>query len=229
LGFWLTGKLNITALQQALQTVVDRHEALRTCFSDAGDQPIQQIKNGAEIDLQVIDLQSLAAAEQEPKAQELATGFIQRPFDLATDLPIRATLLHLNPQEFVLVLVIHHIVFDGWSEGVLLRELSMAYRAWVQQPPPELPMLAIQYADFSVWQRQWLRDDLEATLLDYWTTHLGDTLAVPGVADTTCFCTKGTTTQRLSNHSSGCRLNRGPQNVESSARGHPVWYSVDRL
>jgi thioesterase domain-containing protein/acyl carrier protein len=179
LGFWLTGKLNITALQQALQTVVDRHEALRTCFSDAGDQPIQQIKNGAEIDLQVIDLQSLAAAEQEPKAQELATGFIQRPFDLATDLPIRATLLHLNPQEFVLVLVVHHIVFDGWSEGVLLRDLSTAYGAWVQQQPPQFPHLPIQYADFSVWQRQWLRDDLEATLLNYWTTHLEGRLAVP--------------------------------------------------
>jgi thioesterase domain-containing protein/acyl carrier protein len=181
LAFRLTGELNVKALQHALQTVLNRHGALRTRFFTLDDQPVQQICPQGDIDLQVQDLQDLTPAEQDSNVRELAAKFIQRPFDLALDLPIRAALFRLDQREFAFLLVIHHIVFDGWSEGVLLRELSMAYRAWVQQPPPELPMLAIQYADFSVWQRQWLRDDLEATLLDYWTTHLGDTLAVPGL------------------------------------------------
>lgn len=179
LVFHLTGPLNLKALQDSLNAVVNRHEVLRTHFSVQNDRPVQLISDPVNLDLQVIDLKSLGSDKQKLRLYELITKNTQSPFDLASDLLIRTTLLQLGQAEFVLLIVIHHIVFDGWSEGVLCQELSAAYDAFIQHKKPTFVPLPVQYADFSVWQRQWLKDELQETLLDYWTSQVNDRLAVP--------------------------------------------------
>ena len=179
LAYRLTGELQVELLQQALQIVVEHHEGLRTTFSLHQDQPVQAIVHRAVVNLQVIDLQAMAREDRELEAKNLATATIQRPFDLSADLPLRAVLFRLGQEEFALLLVIHHIVFDGWSEGLLCRDLSNAYEALWEQRQPSLSGLQVQYADFAVWQRHWLQEELETSLLDYWIPHLDGSLAIP--------------------------------------------------
>ena len=111
---------------------------------------------------------------QHPEAKQLATQLIQRPFNLASDLLVRATLLRLSQTDHILLLTIHHIVCDGWSIGILAQELAALYQAFCQQLPSPLPNLPIQYADFAVWQRQWLQKDVLESQLAYWQQQLAD-------------------------------------------------------
>ena len=168
----LSGRLNIAALQQALNTIVHRHEALRTTFVTVYGTPVQMIAAHRQVALPVVDLSTRAPADREAEMQRHCTQESQRPFDLAADLMLRATLLQLGAEEHVLLLTLHHIAVDGWSIDVMFRELSVLYDAFSAGKSPTLPELPIQYADFAVWQRQWLAGEVLNTQLAYWRQQL---------------------------------------------------------
>src|SRR5919199_263585 len=168
----LTGSLHVAALQQSLNEIVQRHEALRTTFAMVNGEPIQVIAPVLALTLPSVDLRELPQAQQEASVERLATEEAMRPFDLAQGPLLRATLLQLGQAEHVLLLVMHHIVSDGWSMGVLIRELAALYEAFSTGKPSPLPELPIQYADFAHWQRQWLQGEVLAAQLSYWQQQL---------------------------------------------------------
>jgi amino acid adenylation domain-containing protein len=165
-------RLDVEALERSLNAIVQRHEALRTTFRMREEQPVQVIAPGLTVPLSVVDLRGLSEAERKAEARRLATEAVQRPFDLTQGPLLRATLLHLGAEESVLLLVIHHIVFDGWSFGVLFRELATLYEAFSTGQRSPLPELPIQYTDFAVWQREALSEDALAEHLAYWKQQL---------------------------------------------------------
>ena len=167
----LTGNLNIPALSQALQAILQRHEVLRTHFQIVAEQPVQVIIPHVTLTLPLVDLQGWANPWQQ--VQQQLTLATQQPFDLTNGPIMRATLWQLSPQEYVLLVTIHHIAADGWSVGVLSRELSAHYQA--ASPLPDLP---IQYADFAVWQRQYLTNTVLEPQLRYWKQQLADAPAL---------------------------------------------------
>ncbi|MHC5744028.1 MAG: amino acid adenylation domain-containing protein [Nostoc sp.] len=164
----LHGKLNVVALEQSLNKIIDRHEALRTNFRTINEQPVQIITDSLNLNVPIVDLTELPASEREIACQQLATTEANQPFDLTSSPLIRASVVKLTEVEYALVLTIHHIVVDGWSIGVLMRELATIYSAICNNLSPELPELPIQYADFAIWQRQWLQSEVLQTQLDYW-------------------------------------------------------------
>ncbi|NMG11915.1 non-ribosomal peptide synthetase [Brasilonema sp. UFV-L1] len=176
----LTGSLNLTALEQTFNEIVRRHEALRTTFVMVQGQPIQVIAPTLKVSLSVIDLQELpqvvsAATRREQReiqARQLTTQEAQRPFNLSSDPLLRITLLRLDEAEHILLLNMHHIVSDGWSVGVLIREIAALYTAFTTNQPSDLPELPIQYADFAYWQRQWLQGEVLERQLGYWRQQL---------------------------------------------------------
>ncbi|MBW4575234.1 MAG: amino acid adenylation domain-containing protein [Aphanothece sp. CMT-3BRIN-NPC111] len=165
----LTGSLNVAALEQSFNEVVRRHEILRTSFATVEGRPIQVISPTCNLQLPVIELDS----EQETEVQRLAKAEALKPFDLAYPPLLRVTLLRLNSTDHVLLLTMHHIVSDGWSMGVLIQELATLYEALSAGKPSPLPELSIQYADFAVWQRQWLQGEVLEAKLTYWKQLLG--------------------------------------------------------
>jgi len=173
-AFSLKGVLNVPALEQSLNTIVGRHEALRTTFSTVDDEPVQVIHPTADLTLSVVTFEDLSEPQKESECQRLATEAARRPFDLAHGPLFRATLLRLGAQEHVLLLNMHHIVTDGWSLGVLFRELSALYAAFSNGKPSTLSELPVQYADFAVWQRQWLAGEVLDQQLSYWTRQLAE-------------------------------------------------------
>ncbi|WP_017317669.1 non-ribosomal peptide synthetase [Mastigocladopsis repens] len=174
----LHGSLNVTALEQSLNEIVRRHEALRTTFKAVDGRPMQVITPTLKLTLPVIDLQALAQAEQETEVLRLIAQEAQQPFNLACGPLLRITLLKLSAREHVVLFTMHHIISDGWSMGVLIREVATLYQAFLYGKPSPLPELPIQYADFAVWQRQWLQGEVLQTQLAYWKQHLGGSLPV---------------------------------------------------
>jgi hypothetical protein len=172
LALRLTGLLDEAALRQALQTIIDRHEVLRTRFTARDGQPAQAISPSLALDLGVIELSQLASTEGEARARRLATEEALRPFDLARDPVLRATLLRLGAQEHVLLLIFHHIAFDAWSAWVFVDEFADLYRALSTGTSPALAEIPIQYADFAHWQRQRLGGELLERQLRYWKQQL---------------------------------------------------------
>jgi aspartate racemase len=170
--FRLKGKFNLAALEQSLTEIVRRHEALRTSFLMEDGRPVQKISSPEPFQISVVDLQGLPEAVREEEAARLALVDARQPFDLGKAPLMRATLLKLAAEEHVLLLDIHHIAFDGWSFGVFERELSVLYKASLQGKASPLAELSIQYADFAVWQREWLRGEVLQTHLDYWREKL---------------------------------------------------------
>ncbi|AUB35491.1 Non-ribosomal peptide synthetase component F [Nostoc flagelliforme CCNUN1] len=168
----LQGQLNVAALARSLQEIVRRHEALRTNFTSLDGQAIQIIHPPGDWQLTILDWQHLSLSEQEHQTQQLATNEAKQPFDLATEPLLRVTLLVLSPQEHILMFCMHHIVSDGWSMGVFVQEIVTLYSAYCQGQPSPLPELSIQYADFAIWQRQWLQGQVLQSQLDYWQTQL---------------------------------------------------------
>jgi amino acid adenylation domain-containing protein len=168
----LKGTLDVRALEQSLNEIVRRHESLRTTFVVVNGEPALAIASSQNVAVPVIDLQSVPANEREGRARQLTTDEAGRPFDLARGPLMRATLLRLGPEHHVLALNVHHIVSDGWSMGVLARELTLLYHAFCRGAPSPLPELAIQYADFAVWQREWLTGEVLESQLAYWKRQL---------------------------------------------------------
>jgi amino acid adenylation domain-containing protein len=156
----LTGALDVPALAAALAEVARRHEVLRTRFVETGGEPAQVVVEEAAVPLPEVDRETLLAGEA------------ARPFDLAAGPPVRALLLRRGETEHVLLLTLHHIVSDGWSLGVLARELGEIYPALAAGRPSPLPPLPLQYGDFAVWQRDRLRGETLASLLAWWGQRL---------------------------------------------------------
>lgn len=173
----LIGNLNITALSRSINEIIRRHETLRTKFRIENGEAVQVINEASEFQLSVINLQVLAETEQQNEVIKLATFEAQKPFNLEKSL-LRVTLLQLGTAEHVILFTMHHIVSDGWSTGILIKELTALYQAFSNNVPCILPELPIQYADFAVWQRQWLQGEVLQTQLNYWKQKLGGTLPV---------------------------------------------------
>ncbi len=168
----MLGLLNVVALEQSLNEIVRRHESLRTTFETVEGQPMQVIAPGLTLTLPVVNLCHLPETEQQPQVQRLAIEEIQEPFDLEQAPLLRVKLLHLSDQEHLLLFIIHHIISDGWSLRVLIRELADLYQAFCAGKPSPLPELPIQYADFAVWQHQWLQGEVFKKQLSYWKQQL---------------------------------------------------------
>jgi amino acid adenylation domain-containing protein len=168
----LKGALDADALRRALNEIVRRHEALRTTFAAVDGRPVQVIAPELSIPLPVEDLRGLTPEKREAEALRLATEDAQTPFDLGGGPLLRARLLQVDDAEHIAVLVLHHIVSDGWSMRLLIRELAALYHAYAAGRPSPLPELPIQYADYAAWQREWLQGDVLETQLDYWRKQL---------------------------------------------------------
>ncbi|XWK89437.1 MAG: non-ribosomal peptide synthase/polyketide synthase [Phormidium sp.] len=174
----LVGNLKVAALEQSLQEIIDRHEALRTNFITVNGQPKQVINTEKNWTLSIVDLKHLSPSEQEINCQELAKEQAIQPFNLATESLIRAKLIILSETEYFLLICMHHIVSDDWSMGVFLEELAALYNAYAQGQHSPLNPLPIQYADFAVWQKQWLQEEVLQSQLNYWQQQLADAPAL---------------------------------------------------
>ena len=170
------GPLDLDALQRSLSEIVRRHELLRTTFQMVDGQPVQVIAPPQPLELPVIDISHLPDAERAAKAQQLADEDSNKPFDLSRGPLFRAQLVRLMEEEHLLLFTMHHIISDGWSLHVMGREMSTLYEAYRSGQSPSLPALPIQYADFAVWQREWLQGEVLETQLDYWRQKLGGEL-----------------------------------------------------
>ncbi|MFP2964241.1 condensation domain-containing protein, partial [Myxococcus sp. 1LA] len=167
----LTGRLEPEALESSFRELVRRHESLRTTFRETGGEPVQVIASEPLQSFQQVDFSGLAT-DRDTSVQRWVEEEIQRPFNLAAGPLLRATLLKVEEEEHVLVLVMHHIVSDGWSMGILVRELVALYEAYSQGRESSLTELPVQYADYSVWQREWLKGEVLEEQLQYWRTQL---------------------------------------------------------
>src|ERR1051326_6176190 len=174
----LKGDLNISVLEQSLSEIMRRHEVLRTHLVSVGGMPVQQIAPLQEFKISLVDLKDLSEPARQSELARLASLDAAQPFDLTKAPLMRATLVTLMPDEHVLLFNVHHIVFDGWSIGVFVRELSVIYRAFLKGDPSPLPELPIQYADFAVWQRQRMEGEVFHAQLDYWKAKLSGSLPV---------------------------------------------------
>jgi len=168
----LSGWLRVDALQQSLDALVARHESLRTTFPISDGRPIQLIAPTLTITLPLIDLRDEPVSTREATALQHASAEVRRAFDLARGPLLRATLLRLDDDQHMLVLIVHHIVSDGWSVGIMVRELATLYSGFADGRPASLPALPIQYADFAVWQRASLQGEALEQQLSFWRTHL---------------------------------------------------------
>jgi amino acid adenylation domain-containing protein len=166
------GELNLPALRQSLNTIMARHEALRTRFEMRDGKPAQVIDERAEIDILVCHLDSVNEDEREQRIKRLAEQDAERPFDLERGPVWRATLAQLGAKDHALLLCMHHVVSDGWSISVLSREFTALYEGYSKGQNVTLPELPIQYADFAVWQREWLQGETLERHLGYWRDQL---------------------------------------------------------
>jgi amino acid adenylation domain-containing protein len=184
LVFRLTGSLARSQLDQSIQAIVCRHEILRTTFDVVDGQLVQVVAPELQVPLRLTDLRALPASTREGTALEQIWQEIQQPFHLAQGPLFRVRLWQLQDTEHLLVIALHHIIFDEWSSGVLIRELGELYAALVEDKPAALPELPIQYADFAHWQREWLQGEVLNAQLCYWKQQLKDVpiLNLPGAA-----------------------------------------------
>ncbi len=171
-GLQLSGELNQAALQAALDRIVARHEALRTCFVTREGAPVQQINGPAPVALGHYDLREQPNPARE--LRQLAHVQESQPFDLSRGPLLRVCLVRLDEQRHVLLITLHHIVSDGWSIGRLMHELDTLYSAFAAGLADPLPALGIQYADYAAWQRQWLQGEVLQGQLAYWREQLAD-------------------------------------------------------
>src|SRR6185312_7044730 len=172
----LRGKLDVKVLEKTINEIVRRHEVLRTRFVVIDDEPRQEVLEATPMTLAVVDLSGVAETEREAAALEAAQAENNQPFDLNQGPFLRVKLLRLGDEEHVVLLTIHHIVSDGWSMGVLVKEVSTLYAAYSQGAESPLPELPIQYADFAVWQRHWLQGEELERQLSFWREQLSGTL-----------------------------------------------------
>ncbi|MFO0762808.1 MAG: non-ribosomal peptide synthase/polyketide synthase, partial [Byssovorax sp.] len=168
LAVQIQGSLDVDALGRALTELCRRHEALRTTFASAGDQAVQVVAEPAVVPLPVVSLASWPEGERDAEARRLAAIEAARPFDLEKGPLFRATLYELGEGQHLVLLTMHHIVSDGWSMGILQREMLVLYEAFREGEASPLPELSVQYGDYAAWQRRFLRGDMLDRQLAYW-------------------------------------------------------------
>ncbi|QLE48446.1 amino acid adenylation domain-containing protein [Nostoc sp. C057] len=166
----VAGVLNVEALQQSINEIIRRHEILRTTFPAVDGKPVQVISPSLALAMPILDFQGI----EESEVQQIVTKEARQPFDLSNGPLLRVTLLRLGSESHILVLIMHHIITDGWSMGIFIQELSTLYRGFTLNSPLLLAELPIQYADFAVWQRQWLTEEIQKQQLNYWKQQLAD-------------------------------------------------------
>jgi len=162
----IKGKLQITALEKALNTIVQRHEVFRTSFVIQKGVPSQVIAENVNISLEIVDLLSL------PEIEKIIQEFARKPFELETVPLFKATLLKEEEESYIFLFNMHHIISDAWSMGILMRELNLLYKAYSESEEITLPELPIQYADFTLWQRSFLTEEILDQQLSYWKNQL---------------------------------------------------------
>ena len=167
-----TGALDIAVLERSLNAIIERHESLRTSFIAVSGQPRQAIAHSLQLPLPIVDLRFVPDSVRQAELKRLTKQQAIRPFKLTQSPLLRVTLFQLAAEEFVLILTLHHLIADGWSRGVILQELAALYKAFAAFQPSPLPELPIQYADFAVWQHQWLQGEELAAQLTYWKQQL---------------------------------------------------------
>jgi aspartate racemase len=164
----ITGALNPQVLERVLNEIVRRHASLRTIFPLVHREPVQKILDRVALPVACVDLTAVAADRRETEARALASQEAVRPFDLTEAPLLRATLLTLAADDHVLLLTMHHIVSDAWSAAIFLEEFGILYQAFAAGQPSPLPDLSMQYADYALWQRDWLQGKALQTRLDFW-------------------------------------------------------------
>jgi amino acid adenylation domain-containing protein len=174
----IKGPLDKKALQQSLNAIIARHEVLRTSFVNVNGRPELSIAENATIEIPCLDSRQVPPAEREERARALATEEVRHPFDLTRAPMLRLLLIEFDDEDHLLLLTIHHIVTDGWSFGVIRRELAALYNAYFDKSRASLPDLTVQYADFALWQRQSFAGEPLKKQLDYWREQLASTPAV---------------------------------------------------
>ncbi|MDJ0658845.1 MAG: amino acid adenylation domain-containing protein [Crocosphaera sp.] len=170
----LKGKLNSKAIKDSFNEIINRHEILRTLFTSNNGQPVQIILPNLTLDLPLINLTELSKTEQQDTIKQISRQEIETPFKL-TEVPlIKLKLLQLNPQENLLIITLHHIITDGWSGEILMKELATLYEAFSSKKSSPLEPLDIQYADFTLWQNEYLQSDTIIDKLNNWKDKLAD-------------------------------------------------------
>ncbi|MCA1579773.1 MAG: amino acid adenylation domain-containing protein, partial [Acidobacteria bacterium] len=174
----MLGQLNVNVLERTVSEIVRRHEILRTTFKVTGGQPMQVVHPPVPVKLAVIDLSAMDQADREVKARQLITQDSTQPFDLNHGPLLRVGVIKLAEDEHITFFTTHHIISDGWSVNLLIREVVALYTAFNNDEPSPLPELPIQYADFSHWQREWLQGEVLAQQVAYWREQLAGAPAV---------------------------------------------------
>jgi hypothetical protein len=199
----LVGPLDAVALERAIGEIVARHEVLRSTFGAPDGVPVQTIHPATGFTLPRIDLRRTDADARDAELSRLAAAHVEAPFDLERGPLLRVTLVRLEDAVHVLLVTMHHIVADGWSMGIFVKELAAIYDAFAAGRPSPLPPLPLQYADFALWQRETLTAEVVGTELAYWTRRLAGAPAVLELP-----------TDR-------------PRGAAVTARGDSEWFTVD--
>lgn len=179
-AYRLRGTLDIDAMVQTFKTIARRHDSLRTWFRETDGDPVQCVDAAHELDVEVIDLGALAPAERETRVAELVQANVDWTFDVSRLPLVRIVLLRTAADEHYLLMNLHHIIYDGWSKGLLLQEMALLYPAFRDghaDPASLVPQLPIQYGDYAAWQREARGHDVERQLA-YWRNKLGGSLAL---------------------------------------------------
>jgi hypothetical protein len=168
----LIGKLNVRIIEQVFNEIVCRHEVLRTNFISSGGNSIQVVRSQSMLSVPIEDIKGLDKQDSEKNARKCAIQEFKRPFDLTKDTPIRLKLLKIDDQEYIILLIVEHIVFDGWSMNIFLNEFSLLYNSFIMDQPSPLPEQSIQYSDFVLWQQKQLTGRYFESLRNYWDKQL---------------------------------------------------------
>ncbi|MCW8091972.1 condensation domain-containing protein, partial [Alteromonas sp. ASW11-130] len=173
LALKVEGQFDVGIAEQALTTIIERHEALRTVFLSDNGEPYQVIKRDYHFAIEQFDLTKFDSEEQRRRAEEIVSGQITKPFDLKIDLMVRAAFVRTSSED-ILLFNMHHIASDGWSFGVLIKEFTAIYQAISESSVNPLSPLAIQYSDYAQWQHDYYREELLESKLEYWREQLAD-------------------------------------------------------
>ncbi len=218
----MSGPLDVAALRRSFTEIVRRHEVLRTIFEVVEGEAQQRIEEAGPVAAPVVDLSGLGQEEREASARVLVEEEARRGFDLSRGPLLRVMLLRLGEREHVLSVNLHHIVTDGWSTGILVREFMALYEAYRTNHPSPLAELEIQYADFAVWQREWLRGEVLEKELDYWRVQLAELEPLELPVDHP----RSALASHPGRDGSGCCIagtgERGVGRAEPAGRRHPV-------
>jgi len=174
----LNGKLDVEALERGVTEICRRHEVLRTVYPMINGQPVQVIEPAQPLHIPITDLSTLSHEVREGEALRLTVEEARQPFDLAHGPVIRVGLLRLGEEDHIIHFMMHHITCDAWSLGVMIREISVLYEAFVKGESSPLPEITIQYADYAHWQQNWLQGEVLQSELQYWKKQLSGTLPV---------------------------------------------------